>query len=383
MTTETVSLALLDLFLNCKKIGPILSDALSMKTFKNLYLKITDFATLETAFRKARRGKRHQVNVATFETNLDQELLALQQELQDETYRPGGYRHFTLYDGKPRRISAAPFRDRVVHHALCHITEPIWEARFIRDSYACRVGKGTHAALDRCTHFARRYPYVLQADIVQFFPSVDHAILRNLLAHHIACPPTLRLIDKIMASGAGIHADRYEMQWFPGDDLLAAPRPRGLPIGNQTSQFWANVYLHALDQFVKEELRCPAYVRYCDDFMLFAPDKPTLHRWREKIERFLVTLRLKIHANKTRIFPVRTGISFLGFIVFPTHRRLQRQNGIRFRRRYQKLRQQVATGDIELAQLHQSVQAWIAHAAHGNTWGLRRTLLRPPIPKSP
>lgn len=354
-----------------------------MKTFKNLYPQLTDFATLETAFRKARRGKRHQVNVATFETNLDQELLGLQQELQDETYRPGGYRHFTLYDGKPRRISAAPFRDRVVHHALCHVTEPIWEARFIHDSYACRVGKGTHAALDRCTHFARRYPFVLQADIVQFFPSVDHVILRNLLAHYVACPPTLRLIDKIMVSGAGIHTDRYAMQWFPSDNLLAAQRPRGLPIGNQTSQFWANVYLHALDRFVKQELRCRAYLRYCDDFMLFAPDKPTLHRWRRDIEDFLVTLRLKIHKDKTRVFPVRTGISFLGFIVFPTHRRLQRQNGVRFRRRYQKLRQQVAAGEIELDHLQQSVQAWIAHAAHGNTWGLRRTLLQPPIPKSP
>ncbi len=157
-----------------------------MKTFKNLYPKIYAFETLEPAFRKARRGKRHQPNVAAFECNLDLELLALQDELADESYRPGGYRHFTIYDGKPRRISAAPFRDRVVHHALCTVTEPIWEARFIRDSYACRRGKGTHAALDRCTQFARRHPYVLQCDIVQFFPSVDHEILHHLLARYVA-----------------------------------------------------------------------------------------------------------------------------------------------------------------------------------------------------
>lgn len=184
-----------------------------MKTFKNLYPRIYDFANLERAFYRARRGKRQQPNVATFECNLDLELLQLADELKAETYRPGGYRHFHLYDGKPRRISAAPFRDRVVHHALCRVIEPIWEARFIYDSYACRVGKGTHAALDRCTRFARRYPYVLQCDIVQFFPSVDHDVLIRLLAHHIACPPTRRLVEKIVASGRGIHADRYEMQW--------------------------------------------------------------------------------------------------------------------------------------------------------------------------
>ena len=144
-----------------------------MKTFKNLYPRICAFENLELAFRKARRGKRRRANVAAFEGNLDLELLSLQDELLSGTYRPGGYRHFTLYEGKPRRISAAPFRDRVAHHALCNVIEPIWEARFIHDSYACRAGKGTHAALDRCTYFARRHPYVLQADIVQFFPLVD------------------------------------------------------------------------------------------------------------------------------------------------------------------------------------------------------------------
>ncbi|MCP4426362.1 MAG: RNA-dependent DNA polymerase [Chloroflexi bacterium] len=353
-----------------------------MKTFKNLYPRIHNFATLETAFHKARRGKRKKANVAAFENNLDLELIALCDELQAETYQPGGYRHFHIYDGKPRRISAAPFRDRVVHHALCYVTEPIWEAQFFHDSYACRAGKGTHAALDRCTHFARRFPYVLQADIVQFFPSVDHQILYQLLSRHIACPPTLRLIQKIIRSGQGIHADRYDMQWFPDDDLLAASRPRGLPIGNQTSQFWANVYLHELDRFIKQELRCKAYLRYCDDFMLFAPDKPTLHRWRQQIESFLITLRLKIHHHKTSVHPVTNGIPFLGFLVFPTHRRLQRQNGVRFQRRFQRQRAQLANGQITLDDLDRSVQAWIAHASHGDTWGLRRSLLRPPIPKT-
>jgi len=346
-----------------------------MKTYKNLYPKIHTFENLERSFRKARRGKRSQHNVAGFEFDLDLNLLALQEELANETYRVGGYRHFMIYDGKPRRISAAPFRDRVVHHALCNVLEPIWEARFVHDSYACRKGKGTHAALDRTTHFARRYPYVLQADIVQFFPSIDHEILGQLLNRYVACAATRRLITLIIDSGVNIHAHRYEMQWFAGDDLLAAVRPRGLPIGNQTSQFWANVYLHELDRFVKEELGCKAYLRYCDDFMLFAEEKSTLHEWRRNIEEFLTSLRLKIHKNKTAIHPVITGIPFLGFTLFPTHRRLKRSNGIRFQRRYRTERKKLLSDKSAFDALHASIQGWVAHAAHGDTWGLRRSIL--------
>lgn len=350
------------------------------KTFKNLYPKICEFENLYLAFRKARRGKRSRPDVAAFEHDLELELIQLQDELLSERYRPGPYRHFTIYEGKPRRISRAPFRDRVVHHALCNVIEPIWEARFFRDSYACRVGKGTHAALDRCTEFSRRYPYVLQGDIVQFFPSIDHAILYDLLARHVACPPTLRLIEQIIASGADVHRDQYRMVWFPNDDLFAVNRPRGLPIGNQTSQFWANVYLHELDRFVKQELRCPAYLRYCDDFLLFAGDKPTLHCWKRELDAFLQSLRLVNHPNKSRVYPVTCGIPFLGFTVFPDHRRLQRNNGVRFARRLRRLANDYSEGTISLDRVTASVQGWVAHASHGDTHGLRRSLLSTHLP---
>lgn len=350
-----------------------------MKTYKHLYPQLCAFENLYEAFCRARRGKRSRPDVAAFEDNLEVELLRLQAELLDEQYTPGPYRHFTIYEGKPRRISAAPFRDRVVHHALCNVIEPIWEARFIHDSYACRAGKGMHAALDRCTHFARRYPYVLQCDVVQFFPNVDHEILRGLLARRIADAQVLRLCERIIASGAGIHAP--EPYWFPGDDLLAVARPRGLPIGNQTSQFWANVYLHELDQFVKQSLRCPAYLRYCDDFLLFADDKPTLHAWRREIEGFLVSLRLRLHARKTVVYPVTNGIPFLGFVVFPDHRRLRQANGLRFQRRFKRMLDKYAAGRLEGAKMHERVRGWVAHAAHGDTYGLRRSIFgRNPIP---
>ncbi|HQE94209.1 MAG TPA: reverse transcriptase domain-containing protein [Anaerolineae bacterium] len=348
-----------------------------MKTYKNLYPQICAFDNLYQAHRQARRGgKRKQPEVAEFEHNLGENLLALQTELLAQTYTPGPYRNFIVIERKERKISAAPYRDRVVHHALINVIGPIFEARFIHDTYANRVGKGTHAALDRAQFFARRYPYALKCDVREFFPSIDHAILRDLLAHHIACLRTLWLIDRILTSGEGILTDRYTMQWFPGDDLFAVHRPRGLPIGNLTSQHWANLYLHPLDMFVKHELHCKAYVRYSDDSVLFAADKSTLHQWRQAIIERLQTLRLTIHEEQAQVFPVKNGIDFLGWRVFPHYRRLRREN-LRFAIR--RLRQQqtaVARGQLSFADLSASVQAWLAHAAHGNTYQVRRRVLR-------
>ena len=167
-----------------------------MKTYKNIYPKICAYENLYESWRRAARGKRRSPEVAAFEYHLIDNLLQLEEELRDQTYRPGPYRHFYIYQPKRRRISAAPFRDRIVHHALVGQIEPIFEARFCRDSYACRRGKGTHAALDRCQGFARRYLYVLQCDLVQFFPSIDHAILRDILFRQIASE-RVRLPDPI------------------------------------------------------------------------------------------------------------------------------------------------------------------------------------------
>jgi RNA-directed DNA polymerase len=346
-----------------------------MKTYKNLYPQIYDFENLYQAYRKARRGKRKREQVYRFEFDLESNLLRLQGELANESYAPGEYTHFYVTTPKRRKISAAPFRDRVIHHALHRVIEPLFERHFIHDSYACRPGKGTHRALDRAQAFARRYPYVLQCDLEKFFPSVDHVILQCLLARVIGDARCLRLCDRILASGAGVLAAEYNMRWFPGDDLLAALRPRGLPIGNLTSQFWANVYLNPLDHFVKRELRCRAYLRYCDDFLLFAGDKKMLHCWKDEIISFLTTLRLTMHPRKSVVYPVGNGIPFLGFRLYPAHRRLKRVNLVAFRRRFRRLRRAYQRGEIPLERLTRSVQGWLAHAAHGNTWQLRQTTL--------
>jgi RNA-directed DNA polymerase len=346
------------------------------KTHKHLYPQITAFDNLYEAWRKARRGKRYKPAAAAFEHHLDDELITLHDELQAESWQPGGYRSFTVHEPKRRKISAAPFRDRVVHHALVSVIEPIYERKFIFDSYANRQGKGTHAALDRCTHFMRRYPYVLQCDVQQFFPAIDHAVLKQTLAKTIACKPTQRLCCKIIDSGIGVLAEEYNMRWFPSDDLLAAARPRGLPIGNLTSQFWANVYLNELDQFVKHTLRCKGYVRYVDDFLLFAEDKHILHQWRDRIIRFLHSLRLTIHENRAQPRPVTQGIPFLGFTVYPDHRRLKRSKGIAYRRHLKMLYGRYQAGEITREDGRSSVMAWLGHVQHGDTWGLRRTMFR-------
>ena len=202
-----------------------------------MFASIVEWDNLWLAFRKAAKGKRGTASAAGFEYQVADRLLALQDELTAKTYRPGSYRHFTIHEPKRRRISAAPFRDRVVHHALCNVIEPLFEARFIADSYANRVGKGTHRAVDRLQQFARRHRYVLRMDVVQHFASLDHAVLRAAIADVIREEDVLWLVDVILASGAGVLAGEYDMVWFPGDDLLAADRPRGLPIGNLTSQF--------------------------------------------------------------------------------------------------------------------------------------------------
>jgi RNA-directed DNA polymerase len=160
------------------------------------------------------------------------------------------------------------------------------------------------------------------------------------------------------------------------DDLLAATRPRGLPIGNLTSQNWANVYLNDLDQFVKHELRCKAYLRYCDDFLLFADDKATLWTWRAEIVDLLAALRLTLHKGRAQVYPVRTGIPWLGFRVYPTHRRLRRRNVKAFARRLRAQRDAYRAGQITAEEIRRSLQAWIAHASHANTYRLRRSILK-------
>lgn len=338
-----------------------------------MFDQVTSWENLLLAFRRASKGKRGRTSVAAFEYRLEENLLQLQHELLSRTYTPGAYTSFYIHEPKRRLISAAPFRDRVVHHALCNIIEPIFERSFIADSYANRAGKGTHRALDRVQALARRYRYVLQCDLQQFFPSIDHAILRQILARKVHDPAGLWLIDQILASGIGVLSEQYDMVYFASDDLLAVNRPRGLPIGNLTSQFWANCYLNPFDHFVVRELRCPGYVRYVDDFMLFGDELQTLWRWKAALEERLARFRLTIHPGAAPR-PVSEGIPFLGFIVQPEHRRLKRRKGVFYRRKLARLLADWRAGRRPLSTVDESVRGWINHVRYANTMGLRKTL---------
>ncbi len=345
------------------------------KRFNNLFPQIASFANLFAAWEAARRGKRRRSDVAAFEAHLETNLLRLERQLRDGSYRPGRYRSFYIREPKRRKISAAPFRDRVLHHALARVIGPIFEARFSSASYACRVGKGTHRAANHAQRLLRRYRYVLKADIAQFFPSIDHEVLTTLLARHIACRPTLELCRRIMASGDGILASEYTIQYFPGDDLFAALRPRGLPIGNLTSQFWANVYLNGLDTLLQRELRLP-HVRYCDDILVFADSKPALHEALAALGERAAQLRLTLHPKKTRIYAADEGVEFVGYRLFREYRRLRRSNVRLFARRLRRQQRAYRAGRLAPERLRASLRSWIAHASHADTYRLRARLLR-------
>lgn len=334
-----------------------------MKTFHNLYTEIASFDNLLCAAQNAQKGKRYQKSVATFNLHLEEELLRLREELLSKSYQPGAYRSFMIYDPKERMISAAPYRDRVVHHALMNVTAPVFERTFIYDSYANRKGKGVHAAILRYQEYARRFLYVLKCDIRKFFPSIDHEILKQELRWKIACPDTLWLIDIIIDNS---NAQEEHIAYYPGDDLFTPwQRRHGLPIGNLTSQWWGNIYLNRFDHFVKEELRVPGYIRYVDDFVLFGASSGQLHDWKSAISAYLNRLRLSLHPQKSQVYQVEKGVPFLGFKVFKEYRTVRKQKPRRYKRFLRKQMSMRKQGKLCPNRLEMGLNSWLGHVRFG------------------
>ena len=352
-----------------------LRDAvLAMKRASKLWSQVIAFDNLHRAAFLVLRGKRGQVQAGHFFFDLEGEVLRLQRELASRTYEPGGYRSFWISDPKPRLISAASFRDRVVHHALISVIEPVFERRFAHHSYACRKGKGNHRALAQFTRWARASRYVLKLDVRKFFPSIDHDILKDTIRKTIKDREVLNLCNRIID---GSNKQEPVPIHFPGDDLLSpVRRRRGIPIGNLTSQFFANVYLDDLDHFIKERLRVRRYLRYVDDFACFSDDRAQLRRWRSDISEKLLDLRLRLNEGKSRIRQAKEGIEFLGFVVLPDRLRLNARNIRRMRHRGGLMREAYERGDIDWSSVNASLQAWNAHAAQGDTWMLRSDVFR-------
>lgn len=340
------------------------------KTHKRLFPSVYDFAALEAAYRRARRGRRDCAEVLRFERDLEGELIQLQNELIWGEYRTGPYRVFTVAEPKRRVVAALPFRDRVVQHALVAVLEPLWEREFIHHSYACRPGKGLHAGVDAAQRWLRSVQrehgqaYALKLDVRQYFASVDHGVLMDLLARRIACAPTLALCEEILRS------------WSPG-----------LPIGNLTSQLFANIYLHELDRFAKQELRARRYARYMDDALIVHPDKACLHEARRRIEAFLHE-RLRLQTNaKTQVRPVGhlggPALDWLGYRIWCTHRRLRPGSVKRMRRRLRWLQAAYARGAVDLRHVTARIRSWIGHAQHADSWRIRAQLFETAIFRAP
>ncbi len=331
-----------------------------MKRYGWLWEQIVSFENLSLAAQRARHGKRTLGYVRNFEFDREWNLLCLQNELVTGAYRPGCFRTHWIRRPKPRLISAAPYRDRVVHHALMNPLEPILDRHFHAESYACRVRKGTHAAADRIQALMRQNRYVLQCDIRKFFPSIDHEIMKAIFRHLLKDPRTLWLMDLIVD---GSNPQEPAQVWFP-DDLLWTPieRRRGLPIGNLTSQWFANWYLDGLDHFVTSRLGIGAYLRYCDDFLLLSNEKRRLRDAYSALEEWLVSRRLRLHNSKRHVRDVRAGVTFVGYRIWPTHRALPKTNLRAFRRRVRWMRNAYAEGRLDLASVKSRLDGWLGHA---------------------
>ncbi|MBM3464621.1 MAG: RNA-dependent DNA polymerase [Armatimonadetes bacterium] len=343
-----------------------------MKRHDDLFEGLVAFDNLLACARRAALGKRHRPEVSDFLVRLEANVLALQRELQDGAWRPGRFREFLVREPKPRLISAAPFRDRVVHHALVSVLEPIYEKSFIFHSYACRKDKGTHAALRQYRKWIRSSKYFLKMDVRKFFPSVDHEILMKTLARKISDRRVLDLARRIVD---GSNRQETVDLVFAGDDpAVAAARRRGLPIGNQTSQFFANMYLDPLDQFVTRTLGFGRYLRYVDDLVVLGGSAEEMHDARRRIEEFGATLRLRFHERKGFVAPVSEGLRLLGYRVTPDSVRLPRESVLRARRRLRRLSSACTAGSLPLERVTASVQSWIGHASHADTWRLRERL---------
>ncbi len=329
-----------------------------MKRYDHLFEKIVTFDNLLLAAKKAARGKKDKRAVSDFLFHLENEIISLQEELVSGNYRPRPYTLFEIREPKVRKICSSEFRDRVVHHAICNFVEPVLERKAIHDSYACRVGKGAHKAVLCCQGHTQRFKYFLKCDIRKFFETIEHQCIKVRLRRIFKDKKLLDLMDIIID-----HA-------VPGNI-----QGRGLPIGNLTSQHFANYLMGELDHFIKDRQGIKGYVRYMDDFISFSDDKASLHLLLEKVDRFVKEeIKLELKPKATLIAPVTQGISFLGFRVYPHLIRLKRENLIRLRKTVRKKENLYMEGRIKEIDLTRSMSSVIGHVSHVNSTLERRRI---------
>jgi len=331
----------------------------------DLYNEICSYENLELAFTKARKRKSNQYYVIEFEKELKNNLLQLQTELLIHSYQPKSLKTFIIRDPKTRKISKSAFRDRIVHHALYNIIEPLFDKTFIYDSYANRKGKGALKAVKRFDYFKKkasknnsRNCFVLKADIKHYFDNVDHNILINLIQKRVKDERVIWLIKKILKNHKTINN-------------------KGMPLGNLTSQFFANIYLDEIDQFIKHKLKAKHYIRYVDDFVILHNDKILLEYYKEMINKFLKhNLELELHPEKSKILLLKQGTSFLGFRIFYHYKLLIKRNLRKFKNKLKELCQQYYSKLIEYDSIYDFLEGWFAYSKQANTRNFRNKILK-------
>lgn len=333
-----------------------------MKTHKNIYEKIYSKKNLILAWKKARKGKTQKDYVKKFEEELIKNINNLHEELKNQIYFSRPTKTFILRDPKTRKISKAHYRDRVIHHALCNIIEPIFDKTFIYENSANRKGKGSLFALKRLDKFKRKVTnnlnseaFFLKADIKHYFQEVNHEILFNIIKRKITCQKTLWLIKTIV---------ERERETRTSDN-------KGMPLGNLTSQFFANVYLNELDQFVKHKLKAKYYLRYVDDFIILHKSKEQLKIWKDEINIFLKEkLELELHCDKTKIDSLSKGVDFVGFRNFYHHRLLRKRNVRNIQRKINLFKENKFSREKFL----EIWKGWNAYANWANSYNLKNNL---------
>ncbi|MDD5041533.1 MAG: reverse transcriptase domain-containing protein [Candidatus Peribacteraceae bacterium] len=339
-----------------------------MQVHRSLFEQIISAENLFAAWEEFRRGKQNRKDVQEFERELEQNLFQLHRELAAGTYRHRPYSAFTICDPKQRRIHKATVRDRILHHAVFSVLNPIFEPTFIAHSFSCRVGKGTHRAVNALDQMLRsvsrnttRPCFVLKCDVHQFFASVDHDILLHILAKRIKDEKTVTLLREIIRS-------------FVADIPTSSVRT-GIPIGNLTSQLFANIYLNEFDQFIKNTLRIKRYARYTDDFVIVAGSRKELEAMLVSIRSFLKErLHLALHPHKVTIRKYGQGIDFLGYVLLPHHRVLRPKAKRRMVRRLKERIENCKTGRLPPESVEQSLQSYLGVLSHADCFRLSQDL---------
>lgn len=347
-----------------------ITPALALFMNEDLYEKLCSYSNLELAFNKAKKRKTQRIDVLEFEEHLKDNLLQLQADLRFLAYSPKPLKTFVIRDPKTRTISKSDFRDRVVHHALCNIIGNLFEKSFIFDSYANQIGKGAFKAVERFEYYSRKVSrnyhkaaYALKADIKHYFDTVDHQILLQILEKQIIDKRIIWLIRKIITNHSS-------------NNNITNNFNKSMPLGNLTSQFFANVYLNELDQFVKHQLKAKYYLRYVDDFVIVHHSKKVLGKWKNRIELFLNRkLALQLHPDKSKIISLERGVEFLGFVILPHYRLLKNRNLKKFKRKLKEIYSLYDNEEIGYDTIYDFMEGWLAYAKHADTYNLRKRII--------